>query len=169
LSATISTKAEVGGTTSDMNGNLGRISLKSATFRQPSGIDVVAKACPDVERVRVVHSDIENTAFLDKSLRDLNMFRAALEGEESGSVNRMKVELEMNSINMLFLIQVRRDLTNICSSFSSAANSFQLDHISTYGRHLTKLVFTQCDFLHPQSLNKFARHCPNVESISLFG
>ena len=51
---------------------------------------------PNVERVRVVHSDYENTAFLDRSLADLNLF------EKSG----FSADLEMEGINMLFLIQV---------------------------------------------------------------
>ena len=102
----------------------------------------MAELCPDVERVRVVHNDYENTAILDKSLRDLEMFPAS----ESGDLH---LEIDMNNMNMLFLIQ--------------------LDNIAVYGRHLTKVSFTQCDFLHPQSLNPFAKHCPNLTSISLYG
>ena len=46
---------------------------------------------------------------------------------------------------------------------------FQIPHLPDYGRHLSKICLTQCDFLHPQSLNPFAKHCPNLETIAIYG
>ncbi len=93
-------------TTPDENGNgeatsrrRRPLSLKSVTFRQPTGVGAVARDCPGVHRVRVVHSDYENTGILDREMEELNAFEAA--GNDG-----LKVDLEMNSINMLFLIQV---------------------------------------------------------------
>ena len=40
--------------------------------------------------------------------------------------------------------------------------------LSGYGQFLTSLSLTQSEFLHPQTLNPFARHCPNLKSLSLF-
>lgn len=118
--------------------NFAKLKLQCLTFKQPSGFSEAARVCPDVEQVKISHNDNEGTGDFDRNLADLLLFQ-----------KRPQVQIDFDSINMLFLIQ--------------------LEHLSSYGSLVTKLVFTQCDFLHPQSLNPFAFSCPNVDSLSFFG
>ena len=40
--------------------------------------------------------------------------------------------------------------------------------LGMYGHLLRSVSLTQSEFLHPQTLNPFARHCPNLGSLSIF-
>ena len=45
--------------------------------------------------------------------------------------------------------------------------AIQMSHLPTYGSCLTKLTLTESEFVHPQTLNPFALHCPNLDTLIL--
>ena len=42
-----------------------------------------------------------------------------------------------------------------------------MPNLSVYGSSLVKITLTECEFVHPQTLNPFANFCPNLEELSL--
>ena len=50
----------------------------------------------------------------------------------------------------------------------SLSLSFQLRWLPAHGGLLRRLSLTQCEFLHPQSLNHFAEACPNLTALALY-
>ncbi|XP_059092947.1 uncharacterized protein LOC131888172 [Tigriopus californicus] len=59
------------------------------------------------------------------------------------------IKLSFESFNMLYFVQ--------------------MENFPLYGHLLKTIILTQCQFLHPQSLNPLSRHCPNLEHLSLIG
>lgn len=44
-----------------------------------------------------------------------------------------------------------------------------MENLPFYGHLLKTVILTQCQFLHPQSLNPLSRHCPNLDHLALIG
>ena len=45
--------------------------------------------------------------------------------------------------------------------------AFQMPNLDIYGPSLTKLCLSECEFVHPQTLNPLARCCPNLGHLTL--
>ena len=45
--------------------------------------------------------------------------------------------------------------------------SFQMPNLEIYGSSLTRITLTECEFVHPQTLNPLARLCPNLIHLAL--
>ena len=45
--------------------------------------------------------------------------------------------------------------------------AFQMPNLEIYGPSLTKLCLSECEFVHPQTLNPLARCCPNLVNLTL--
>ena len=45
--------------------------------------------------------------------------------------------------------------------------SFQMPNLEIYGSSLTRITLTECEFVHPQTLNPLARLCPHLIHLAL--
>ena len=44
---------------------------------------------------------------------------------------------------------------------------FQMPNLLVFGSCLIRITLTECEFVHPQTLNPFAKFCPNLAELSL--
>jgi hypothetical protein len=104
------------------------VNLTHMTFRDPHGIPKVAPLCPSVKTVKVTYNvyEFNYDASVDKCLVHLELFPEFVKGN-------LTLEVDLNCLNMLFIIQMR--------------------NLKLWGSTLTRLCLTEAEFLHPQTLN----------------
>ena len=114
--------------------------LTYMTFRDAHGIAKVAPICPSISEVKVIYNVFEFNydASVDKCLVHLDLFPEFVKG-------CLRLYLDLNCLNMLFVIQMR--------------------NLGLWGPSLRKLNLTEPEFLHPQTLNPFALQCSNLEEL----